>query len=425
MAFSLKSSLHLVTGLVLALSPALGAMPVEAAEVARSSGEVGLAALLERASARNPELLVTRRRLEVALARAGYAGTLEAPRLMAAIMNPLTFGGPSLTVSRSFPMGGRLAVAEEAARLEANVIEAEYRAERARVLAEVRQAYYEAIFLDKHLAIHHQVHEQLKSLLKIATARYSVGAGLQQDPLRAQLELAQILKQLNALERRFKVTTSRANTLANRPPDAPLKLEKDLPPLTAVPAEAVLVARAIASNPELQVLQAQIEGLGSQVELAKRERANPDLDVGIQVGRSMPGDMFYAGGMVGLDLPWLAPQRFEKRIEEAERTLSAAEARYQARLNELRFRISELRARMVENADQAKLYRQGIQPTALQALKSSLAAYQVGKVDFDTVIQNQNAVYEAQIGLTEALTEFNKAKAALEAQLGDAAAAKN
>ena len=51
--------------------------------------------------------------------------------------------------------------------------------------------------------------------------RYQVGKGIQQDVLRAQVELSRILQRLTVLEQQEKTAQVRLNTLLYRQPDAP------------------------------------------------------------------------------------------------------------------------------------------------------------------------------------------------------------
>ena len=67
---------------------------------------------------------------------------------------------------------------------------------------------------------------------------------------------------------------------------------------------------------------------------------------------------------------------------------------------------------------QIKLYSQGIMPQAQQAANASLAAYQVGSLEFARLVQNQIAVYEAELKFQEYLKDFEENWADLEILVG-------
>ncbi len=64
------------------------------------------------------------------------------------------------------------------------------------------------------------------------------------------------------------------------------------------------------------------------------------------------------------------------------------------------------------------LYGDSVLPQARLALESSLSAYQVGTVDFLTVLTNFNAVLNYEISYQEQQAQYHQALAALEPLVG-------
>jgi len=154
------------------------------------------------------------------------------------------------------------------------------------------------------------------------------------------------------------------------------------------------------------------------LELARQEKRTPDYEIGVEAGRSMPGDMAYIGGMVGINLPWLTQGRYEGAIKESEAGLASAQAAYQAEKNRLRGEIYRMLAELKRQESQVQLYKQGLLPQATQSLQAALAAYQVNKVDFDTVLESQTAIYQVQTDEARARADYHKVLARLEALIG-------
>ncbi|MNY54196.1 hypothetical protein D3C86_1900370 [compost metagenome] len=67
---------------------------------------------------------------------------------------------------------------------------------------------------------------------------------------------------------------------------------------------------------------------------------------------------------------------------------------------------------------QVQLYKQGLLPQASQALQAALAAYQVSKADFDTVLESQTAIFRVQTDEARARTDYHQTLAKLEALVG-------
>jgi outer membrane protein TolC len=67
---------------------------------------------------------------------------------------------------------------------------------------------------------------------------------------------------------------------------------------------------------------------------------------------------------------------------------------------------------------QYELYRTGIIPQAGLQINSAMSAYRVNKVDFLTLLDSQITLYKYEIEYHQALTEYEKSVANLEAAVG-------
>jgi outer membrane protein TolC len=97
--------------------------------------------------------------------------------------------------------------------------------------------------------------------------------------------------------------------------------------------------------------------------------------------------------------------------------LSAVAAR-ENRQNELYFELKQnyLAAKASENL--IKLYAQGVVPQSSLALESSMSAYQVGNVDFLTVIGNFSTVLSYQTDYFREVANYQTSLARMEALIG-------
>jgi len=98
--------------------------------------------------------------------------------------------------------------------------------------------------------------------------------------------------------------------------------------------------------------------------------------------------------------------------------LISAERSKDNRKTELFFSVKEqyLMAKSSERLFQ--LYAQGVVPQSSLALESSMSAYQVGNVDFLTILSNFNTVLDYEVNYYRELANYNMAVARLEPFVG-------
>jgi cobalt-zinc-cadmium efflux system outer membrane protein len=66
----------------------------------------------------------------------------------------------------------------------------------------VKDAYFDLYYLTKSVGVVTKTKTLLEQFTKIAEVRYSVGKGIQQDVLKAQVEFSKLIEQQTILEQR-------------------------------------------------------------------------------------------------------------------------------------------------------------------------------------------------------------------------------
>src|SRR5882724_6087155 len=180
--------------------------------------------LLSELLQRNPEIQAARSRFEAATKRPSQVGTLPEP--MASYtnfgvghpfsrLNGSNFAYQGFGVSQDLPFPGKLALASEEAKREAESVQQSYRSVVVDVTARLKVAYYEWLAVNKAIELTRKHSDLLGRFEEIARNRYSVGKGLQQDVLKAQLEVSTLEQQLAMLdERRLRADAEVASLLA-------------------------------------------------------------------------------------------------------------------------------------------------------------------------------------------------------------------
>jgi outer membrane protein TolC len=86
--------------------------------------------------------------------------------------------------------------------------------------------------------------------------------------------------------------------------------------------------------------------------------------------------------------------------------------------NEIFFMIADMGSMTQRVERQIDLYQTGIISQASLQVNSAMSAYRVNKVDFLTLLDSQMTLYKYELEYHQALTEYEKSVANLEAAIG-------
>jgi outer membrane protein TolC len=388
---------------------------------------VKLDSLVKELLKSNPELQAARKRYEAALTRPSQESALPDPRITAGwISNGLPYPGAGLgseatsnigiQIAQEIPFPGKRALKGGIAQKEADSEAQAVRAAELRLVDQLKEKYYELLYIHEAVDLIHRNQELLQQMAKVAEVRYSAGKAMQQDIIKAGIEVAILENRLIALEQKKLSRNSEINALLNRPPDASLGRPETvltLPPLE--PFES-LRARALEASPLLQEQRAVIDGRQLKVQSAQKAYY-PDFDV--MSGYYNQGTMKPMWEFkVQINIPLYFGKKQRHGLEEAGATLAEAQRTYR---NEQQWLLSRLRDRYVAAEAAVKLmnlYSQQVVPQSELALQSSLASYEGGNADFLTVLSNFTTIREYQMNYYEQRAEYLKALSGLEELTG-------
>ncbi|HLE36219.1 MAG TPA: TolC family protein [Candidatus Acidoferrales bacterium] len=383
---------------------------------------VKLADLVAEAERKHPAILAATRLVQAKRARVPQARALPDPQLSIGYMgDPAPFktqaNDPAsyrqFGVMQEFPYPGKRELRGKIAEKEVDAEGWNVEAARRRVRAEVKLAYFELWGVDRALDTTQKNKDLLEKLARIAEERYKVGKGLQQDVLRAHVEVTRVLQRLTILRQRRRTLEARLNSLLLRPPDSPFG------PLEAVEKSSFaytldeLLEKGVANAPEIRRQEQLIEQSQVAVNLAKRDYY-PDFSIGWDYqnrGSGMP-EMFGLRFTVNLPVFYKGKQR--QALSEASFTLAATREIREAVKTTLLFQVKEQYLTARASEELLTLYAKGIVPQSMLALESALAAYQVGSLDFLSLITNFITVLDYEISYYEELANHQKALARIE-----------
>ena len=346
------------------------------------------------------------------MASVGWAGNLAPFSVMSG--DSSSYRG--LTVSEQFPYPGKLKLRGQIASKEADAAQADYDAIQRRVAAQVKTAYYEYFYYDRAIQTTTRNKELLEKLSKIAEAQYRVGKAMQQDVLRSQIEISMLLEKLTILEQQRATAQARINAFLVRSPESPLPPAADVAPATISRTLDELYAFAAENDTAVLRNNKMVERGQLSVALAEREY-RPDIGVSYMYQqRSAQPDM--NGVTVSVNIPVFYKTKQRQGVAEASEDLLSAEKMRDNRLNEVRFELKQdyLAAKASERL--LTLYSKGVVPQSSLALESSMASYQVGTVDFLSLLANFSTLLNYEIDYYRQLADYQTSLAQIEVLTG-------
>jgi len=379
------------------------------------------AALVQEVLARNPDLKAGRAMVEMAKQRVPQVTALMDPMLSVDVAPASLFGmhrpGVAVRLEQQFPFPGKRALegdrAEQEAQASAEDLE-RMRLEMALAASTMFDDWYQV-----HRALEVNAHhlEVMTELKLSAELQYGVGMGSQQDPLKAEVELARMERERIMLEAERVSMRARINAMLHRAATAPLP-----PPPAALPEDVELTSdfealreEALRNRPELKALRARLGGSEAMVALAQKAWL-PDLGVMAEYNSMFEGPHQYmAGVMVNLPIQ-VGMRRAMKAEADADRSRIKYEE--QARIADIAGEVSAAIARLDEARAGLRLYRERLVPTARDQLAAARVSFESGRVDFMALIEAENNLRELEFSQHAAVAEVSRRRAALERALG-------
>ena len=385
--------------------------------------------LIDEALQNNPELLAAKKRLEVFKEKVPQAFALEDPMLGFGIINlPTNFRFrdedmtmKEISISQKLPFPGKRPLMREMAEKEAEAVFNEIQGKVHQIIKDVKTAYYDLSHIHRTTEVTQRNKNILENFVKIAETRYAVGEGIQQDVLKAHLEVSKMVDELIMLEQKKRALGAKLNALLNRPPETQVGIPEEVIfrefPFTIEELQKM----ASEMNPTLKVMKKMIESKEKAYALAKREYY-PDFNFRFAYGQRDNGlEMKRRDtltGMMEINIPIFYKSKQDRKVAEIKADTQAIEAQYQAMKNEILFMITDMGSMIQRGESQLELYKTGIIPQTSFQINSAISAYRVGKADFMTLLDSQMTLYRYELEYHQALTEYGKNVASLEAATG-------
>lgn len=383
---------------------------------------------IEIALAQNPEIQAARKRMEAFAHQVPVAASLPDPML-----NTTAFPEPVQTatgqqelilgVSQKFPWRQKLSLHASVAESQTNMARAQLATVELATIEKVKKAYYELYFIQQATRVTKAERDLLVQIRDAANARYRAALASQQDVLRAELELSQIENDLIRLRQQL---DSGQAKLARQLHVAPQTKVRALDRLSVenVPQDLEwLESQAVAARPELHAQLAALQRDRQGAQLARLDYV-PDLTLGMNwIDVADTGISPVTNGRdaflvtAGVNLP-IYRKRLDSNVRSAEAKAVATARDYDALRDATLEQVLDLFAQARSQQELMTLFEQDILPKARQTLEVSSRSYDVGEVDFQTLLDNFQQVLRYEVSYRRIEASLHQTLAELERVVG-------
>ncbi len=392
-----------------------------------------LQSLITKATEVSPKLKMLKAKRDAAVNRIPQQSNLPDPKLTVGLVNlpvnsfsftqePMT--GKVVGLSQAFPFPGKLSTAEELYEVDVKIIEQEIEETINEIRKQVTIAYYELSFVRKAIEVALINKQLLLYISEVVRTKYEVSKANQQDVLKADLEITKIsdkIEELNSLER---ISLATLRTLLLQKDDLKIKsfALDDSIRFNYDPEQIYKLSEK--NRPllkSIKLMEVKAERMKDLVEYEFYPNFNLSLQYSQrdQITKTKTDLNDFFSIMLGISLPINYGGKKTAAIEESESLKNLFQSQYESALQMLRISLENSLIKMKTMQEREKLITEGFLNQAAQTLNSSLASYQVGKVEFTNVIDAQNKLLEIETNLYRLRSNYYKELAEVEFLIGD------
>jgi outer membrane protein TolC len=376
----------------------------------QSPGESPLEGYISRALDVSPRIQALKEKREALANRVQLQSNLPDPRIAFSFNNlpansfsftqePMT--GKMVTLSQALPFPGKLSTRADIAREDERITEREIDDVRNEIARDVKQAYFDLLSVTEAIRIQEQAREVLRGFSQTVRRKYEVGEGSQQDILKSDMEISRVADRILKLQEIRRATTEKLNALFRTTPGTEIILDTLRHPRKFDLSDTLLLATARTHRPLLLGLESARQKSRIQKQLADLAWY-PDFIIGAGYTQrdyhETTGTDFvdFASFSLSMNIPMNFGGKKSAAGEEAESLERMYGSQHESVLQQLQKMLGKSLASLSGTLDRLNLLENGLLPQASQALNASLAGYQVGEVDYLTVLDNLVKLFQME-----------------------------
>jgi len=391
-----------------------------------ASPRTPLSQLLAEAEANNPQISAANYGVRAARQMAPQVSTLPDPRFtyqQLSVGSPNPFAGYTnsdfsyigVGASQALPYPGKLRARGAVAERAADTQEAGVEVTKTAIADAVKADYLQLAYLQQTLSILRQNEAALDQLIQDATAHYTVGQGMQQDVLQAQVNRTKIVKEISMHHQQMGQIQANLKGLLNRDQGSPDIVTEDLTATRLQRTSEELLAMVRQNNPQIQVDASSVRKQDAQLASAKLEE-KPDFEVGYMYQNTDRKYRDYY--MFTFDVRVPRKARVNAEIGEATEKRSESQQTLNAHLQQQLAEVQEGYVKAASDEELLKEYREGLIPQSDAAYRAILSAYASNREEFIHVLSYFIDTLNLKLEYAQTLMDHEIALAHLESLTG-------
>jgi len=402
-----------------------------------ASGDETLQDLITIAIDVSPKLSMLWAKRNVAENKIPQNSNLPNPMLMLGLMNlptnTFSFNQEPMTqkvvgLQQTIPFPGKLSSMEDAEAIDTLIIDKEIKDAENEIRKNVKTKYYSLSFFRKSIQLAKESKKLLEKISEVVSTKYSVSTASQQNLIKVQLEITNISDKIEDLKSKESSTLSELNAFLLREADFPIQTETFDSIKTLEVTVKQLDSLSRTYRPFLQGIQLSREKGKLKQAVAEKDYL-PNFTLGVQYGQrgildktGMEQSDFLSFSL-GISLPINYGGKISSKVDEAVSMQELYSQQYYQALQYLNGVFGTDVADLNSLKERISLFKDGLLPQAQQNLSSTLASYQVNKVDFINVIDAQDQLFKIETNLYKLKTDYLKKIAELEFLTGSSLSA--
>lgn len=284
---------------------------------------------------------------------------------------------------------------------------------RTQLTVQVRRAFNELLAAGQVVTLKERQLELAESFVEAARKKVEGGFAPEFEQIKAEVEVTTARKALREAQAREAVARTMLNSLAGRPPEAPLGVSGALDVNVLVPDEDTVLEQALLRNPSLKIQSAEVERTGLNLAFTRKSRL-PDVTVGPSIEYQKPEQAYSFG--ISLPLPLWDKKKGAIATATAEQQRAMADLET-TRRDIIRDASSGWRL-LVAARESLAIYTPEFRAKLKSALDAAAQSYGEGRTSLLIFLETQRTYYDTEAEYFDTLRQLYDARAALEAAVG-------
>ncbi len=384
--------------------------------------------LISEAVKVSPKIKMLQSKFNVAKSEIEIGTNLPDPVLKLGLLNmptnsfsftqePMT--GKIVGLSQAIPFPGALSSVSDVKAVDTLIVQQEIADLQNKIKKDVSDLFFSLQLRREEIKLAETSIKLLKQISNVVKRKYEVGTASLQNVIQVAVQITRVKDKIEVLKGKEKSALAQLNALLLKTDDSEILTS----PIVNIKNTNVktdsLLSLASANRPALKSINLMMDKAGlmqKQAEYSFYPNFNLSLQYSQRDNNAATGVDFhdFLSVVVGVTLPINYGGNKTAKVEKAKYLQGLYRDQFQSSLQLLQQSFGKINAKLVALKSREKLIVTSLLPQAEQAYKSSIADYQVSKIDFVNVIKAEDDIIKINTELAKVRTDYQINTAQLE-----------